>query len=336
MTKNNKSLISILTFFSFLSAFLTSALVPKISYANQGPLYKNYQETLRKIQNQDIQSDYKELDPYKVIFVPGIWSKLYPKLISYARFLGLNFSEDTLVSFADQMKFFDELGIEYEVAPINTSNGCQSNSKVLANLITNSPKKVLLISHSKGGVDILHALSSNPEIAEKIHGWISFQAPFYGTPMVNMFGSLPITRFITELQSLTCLEPEFRMNFLRETNGKLKNILTKIRMITVASSLDKKEVNEFKDLIEEKFFYFNESLFRSTLNLLKAYPFYLDSDGLVPVSSACFASTSHKCLVLDSLDHAGPVMDLPYFQSLGREKRLLMTRTLINLINNQK
>jgi hypothetical protein len=294
--------------------------------------YQVIRETLLTQSREATQKDLQELKNYRIIFVPGIWANLYPKIVKYARLLGLGLPKDALVSFANQLEYAKNNGLDYEYAPINTSFGCIDNGHVMAETIRRSPKKVILVSHSKGGIDILHALKFDPSLKDKIQGWVAFQAPFYGTPITQFIQKLPIARILGDSNSISCLTPDYRMKFLKESNGSIAQILKELNVITVSTSADEAGKNYF-DIATKAMGSF--SFFSTTKRWLQNYPFYLDNDGLVPVNSACFASISGRCLFFNSLDHAAPVMDVYPFHSLGKNERILMTRTLLKMISKE-
>ena len=120
-------------------------------------------------------------DHYQILFIRGFLGDLPPqKFNSY---------------FACQMKWLAGRGItctrlEHEsgfgtqklpknnVEPIETS---------INDLYQRRPKKrLLIISHSKGGLDTLETLLGKEVLREQqVAGWIALQAPFHGTPLAD-------------------------------------------------------------------------------------------------------------------------------------------------------
>lgn len=67
--------------------------------------------------------------------------------------------------------------------PIHTESGVMSNAIAIRDAISKTCSRrnsIVLIGHSKGGVDILEAITRYPEIVPFVYGIISFQAPFSG------------------------------------------------------------------------------------------------------------------------------------------------------------
>lgn len=75
--------------------------------------------------------------------------------------------------------------------PIHTEGSVQRNAKVIRDSILKTcrgAKSIVLIGHSKGGVDATSVLRSYPETIPFLHGIITFQAPFGGTFLIDFVG----------------------------------------------------------------------------------------------------------------------------------------------------
>ena len=100
------------------------------------------------------------------------------------------------VSFYSQERKLDALGIRYQnIAHISdsgfdTQQGVVANGKAIAAVITRlrsqNVKQVVIVTHSKGGLDTLEALTTNESLWKApVVGWIALQAPFYGSPVAG-------------------------------------------------------------------------------------------------------------------------------------------------------
>ena len=69
-----------------------------------------------------------------------------------------------------------------------------ANAAEIARAITTAPGPVTLVTHSKGSLDALAALSGDPALAAppRIAAWISLQAPFYGLPLADLNARDPL------------------------------------------------------------------------------------------------------------------------------------------------
>lgn len=103
------------------------------------------------------------------------------------------------VSFHSQERKLESLGIRYQnIAHIsdsgfNTQHGVIDNGKAIAGVIARlrgqNVKRVVIVTHSKGGLDTLEALTTNENLWKApVAGWIALQAPFYGSPVAATRG----------------------------------------------------------------------------------------------------------------------------------------------------
>jgi pimeloyl-ACP methyl ester carboxylesterase len=93
--------------------------------------------------------------------------------------------------FTQSINRLKKFGLYTEIAPVDTGNGISHNARIVAEHINssyaNTKKKVVLIGHSKGGIDSLAALLNSTELQDKVHGLITLQTPFGGSPIANFF-----------------------------------------------------------------------------------------------------------------------------------------------------
>src|SRR5688500_14904142 len=100
------------------------------------------------------------------------------------------------VSFHSQERKLDSLGVHYQnIAHISdsgfsTQQGVVANGKaiagVLARLRGQNIRRVVIVTHSKGGLDTLEALTTNEALWNSpVAGWIALQAPFFGSPVAG-------------------------------------------------------------------------------------------------------------------------------------------------------
>lgn len=104
------------------------------------------------------------------VFVGGLWSHFYPD--SYVKALsGL-------------------LGRGIETTRItshDTRCSVEVNGAVIASELNriakeSQSKKIIVMAHSKGGLDTLEALRLDPSLASRIDRLVAFQSPFGGSP----------------------------------------------------------------------------------------------------------------------------------------------------------
>ena len=86
------------------------------------------------------------------------------------------------------------LGLAVEVVALPTAAPILANAMRIAERIAADPRPVLLIGHSKGGVEALAALL-RPGIAPRCHGLLALQSPFLGSPVADaLCGIRPLHR----------------------------------------------------------------------------------------------------------------------------------------------
>ena len=121
----------------------------------------------------------------KIPAIGGEVAKLIPRL-------RLPVDEDSGVSFLEQEKAFHERDIDCvdmgKIAGFSTQHGVESNGAVIREALGSmGNRKVLIVSHSKGGLDTLDALlNADDSLQGTVHGWLSLQAPFFGSPLADV------------------------------------------------------------------------------------------------------------------------------------------------------
>ncbi|MBP0463783.1 hypothetical protein J5Y09_07665 [Roseomonas sp. PWR1] len=91
------------------------------------------------------------------------------------------FGLDYMQPLADWLR--DE-GAMPSVVPLRTAEPVAANARRLAEAILAEPTPVLLIAHSKGGLEALAALMDD-RVAARCRGLLAMQSPFYGSPVAD-------------------------------------------------------------------------------------------------------------------------------------------------------
>lgn len=127
------------------------------------------------------EASLKEVRNYKVLLIPGVLAQSFVSDSNNQIKMKFLFEE----AFKEQTEILTKLKIEFEFVDLETENSPEVNAQIIANVIVDSPKKVLIYSHSKGGIDTLEALRQYPLLINKIRGWVSVQTPFWGAPVAS-------------------------------------------------------------------------------------------------------------------------------------------------------
>lgn len=226
----------------------------------------------------------------KAIFIPGIFAGTVSKLFG--------------PYFKDQISVLGSMGIRSEIAPIFQEQKRELLRLELITYLTNICEKeqeVVVITHSKGGVDILDTLIYAPNLVGKIKKVITIQAPYYGSPIAKILTNKSI-RYLSknlinkiykgEIDSLDELTPEYRKKYMEHYKDEINQLLKKVKFYNFASY---KKVKTFEF----------SSVLKPTIHLMNSN-YKQKSDGLVPLESALLESCEH--IIFEDLDHASAVV----------------------------
>lgn len=236
-----------------------------------------------------------ELRGLRVLFVPGFMTeRLLPA--------GAKALPAPPKYFEEHLALLRSLGVDCAVAPINSEATVRQNAAVIAALAAASPKPVLLVAHSKGGLDALEALLSYPRARANTRAVVALMAPFFGAPIADkVLASPPLSGAAVRLlelmggsrQALADLSAAERAVYYGARAGAIAGLLREVPVLSVAARKDDDNWN-FDTLLEP---------FRDYMLALG-----LPNDGLVPAASAILPGTRY--VVLDGLDHLATVINV--------------------------
>lgn len=109
---------------------------------------------------------------YVYLLVPGLFSNHGP------------------LYFVDTKKHFSRLGLTCHIAKIHSEASVETNALEVKNYIEElywgCGKRVMLLGHSKGGVDAAAAIAKNwSDLKEKVAGLVVVQSPYAGSPIAS-------------------------------------------------------------------------------------------------------------------------------------------------------
>lgn len=241
--------------------------------------------------------ELEELRGLRVLFVSGFMTeRLLPA--------GAGAAEKDLPKapkyFEEHLALLRSLGVDCDVAPINTEASVRENAGRIAGLVGASSKPVLIITHSKGGIDALEALLAYPAARAKSRAVISLMSPFYGAPITDKVLaspslSYPSARLLRLMggsrETLTDLSAAERARYQAANSGAIAALIREVPFLCVAAR--KGEDSWDLDTLLEPF---------RDYMLALGFP----NDGLVPTASAILPGTPY--VVLDGLDHLATVI----------------------------
>lgn len=238
---------------------------------------------------------------YIYLMVPGLFTEHYPGYMK------------------DNIARMQALGLDTRVVKIDTDASVETNAKVIKDTIDaiakQEGKEVVLIGHSKGGVDATAALAMYPELYEHVRAVIAMQTPYGGTPiasdimsnskLLGLVGGAIRRLFKGDEKALTDLSYQARQEFVHQHNYDAGKVATVSFGTTGGPKV-------------------------STVGPTQSYmknQYGLESDGLVPKNDAVVPGSD--LVTQDNQDHASPVMGV-----IGRGKADVpadITQALITL-----
>lgn len=241
-----------------------------------------------------------QLRAFRVVFVPGFNADYLERHKGYfvdlrreLRRLGLREGEDFEI-LRRQFGFHGERTMA-------------ENARAITEYLLRSPRPVLLITHSKGAVDVLEALVRSREARAKVRGWFSIQSATGGTILADVL-SRGWTRPLVEtflrgyggsIEALEDLRQETRLAYLRQNLAAVEEVAREVRI--VAMSTRKGHLDLPPDL-------------RTLVSLFDPYYFRDESDGMISLRNSMIPGAPY--VYLDGVDHGettqyGGRMDRP-------------------------
>ena len=188
-----------------------------------------------------------------------------------------------------QLAWLREIGAEAAPVPLPTAARIEGNAARIAAVIEEAPTPVLLVAHSKGGLEALSALLT-PGIAGRCRGFLALQSPFRGSPVADAalgFGPLrelaDRTLRLAKLgdgEGLRDLTVAQREPWMTEQEATIAELATRVPLTSLAT-----ELTEDCTLLEQAYGPLNRWMLR-----MGAGP----NDGLVPVSSTILPGARHE------------------------------------------
>lgn len=220
-----------------------------------------------------------DANQYKYLVVDGLFTERYPGYMS------------------ENIKHLQDQGLSVSKVSIDSDASVAANAKAVRDAVLEasaSGQQVVLIGHSKGGVDATAALSLYPELTPHVRAMISMQAPYGGTPVSTDLQNCPELRphvnraienmFQGDPAALQDLSYESRKTFLSQHPYPAEEIptISLATSSTSALSLTAKAAHYIQHRYGEK------------------------SDGLVVDKDAEIPGS--YVIRLQDMDHSGPVM----------------------------
>jgi hypothetical protein len=152
------------------------------------------------------------------------------------------------ISFHTQMTYFDAQGVAYQnlsaaSKAFDTSESVEHNAAAILGFLRSTDKKIVIVSHSKGGLDTLDALLGAPELWGKtVLGWVALQAPFHGSPLADSAPSAVNDLLLGAVegngQSVEDLKTVTRAAYMRARKDRIAKLTGRIPVISAYSTYE--------------------------------------------------------------------------------------------------
>ncbi len=250
--------------------------------------------------------DIAELKKYKIIFIPGYFSDF---TVNWTPVKYFKSAQDVLLK-----RGLIET-IDFERKLLYSQSPTEENIPYIKDWIEQSPKKVIIIGHSKGGRDTLMTIAKHPSLQSKVAGIITIQSPFKGTPLASAISnsywmSLGFNSLLRLMGGHRDSLLEFNDDIACAQFEKIKNDLHQFEfpIVNFASYLyDNQDMSIF---VLRPFYNMMKGLYEKN-NVL--------SDGLVPTLSALLPENKNIYhIIAGGYDHTDLVVS---YGSRGQRKK---------------
>lgn len=155
--------------------------------------------------------------------------------------------DGALVSFETQMADFTAADIDFhdltEEAGFDSTQSVAHNAAAIVDYLqTVTDHTIVIVSHSKGGLDTLHALITDPALAEDgpVVGWVALQAPFFGSPVASLAPAVADQLLIAlgGGPALSDLSPGVREPYMTANAAAVAQIAAAIPILSCSSTYD--------------------------------------------------------------------------------------------------
>ena len=148
---------------------------------------------------------------------------------------------------ARQHAWLRGLGLDAQVVRLPTAAPVAANARRVAAAVRGAPGPVILVAHSKGGLEALAALL-RPDVAARCQGFIALQSPFFGSPVADALLRGPrLRRALDHLarrtglgsgRGLTDLTTTTRVAWMARHAVAIAAMMDHVPVITLATTLE--------------------------------------------------------------------------------------------------
>ncbi len=208
-----------------------------------------------------------------------------------------------------QLRRLRREGFDASIAGIDSVGRVEDNAAKITKRIVDSEKPVTIVAHSKGGVDALHALISDPSLLPRVAGLTCFQSPFFGTPLADLasmsvrardISRTTLSLFGGKIEALLDLTTEARARYMKENAAAIGKVLSAIPVLSIPTTLGAQRG-------------IGLALVRRAPTTRWLDDLGLANDGVVPLN--CAILPGGRYAALEGLFHAEPASRHPFMDT---------------------
>mmetsp|Transcript_56110 Transcript_56110/g.76535 ORF Transcript_56110/g.76535 Transcript_56110/m.76535 type:complete len:227 (-) Transcript_56110:89-769(-) len=195
-------------------------------------------------------------------------------------------------------RFRDDLKLETEFVKVNSEASCMDNAATIRDVIirchAETGKRIVVIGHSKGGLDAAAAVAVYPQLRQLVEGIVFVQSPYGGSPIASD---------MLEDESLRDAVHFVFMNILMTRQDALHDLTYKARRTFIEQYPLPKRVNTVS-------FHSSSESAVSPFFLLAKYTrmrYQQPSDGVVACADAEVPGSVVVRFNATQMDHLGPI-----------------------------
>lgn len=202
--------------------------------------------------------------------------------------------------FRDNMELLDRYSIPNKRIVVESEDPVKENARFIKEELDKIKGPLLIISHSKGGLEFLEVLVNHPEVSERVVGWVTMQSPFRGSVLADYFISGKVKRTIIgwafyilggDIGGMSSVGTVERLEYMKANVSKIKDIFNKVNFLQFISYIDEQKGRE--------------SLLELSRNFI--YKRVGRNDGMVDIQSAILKDQDH--VIVSDVDHLITVLD---------------------------
>lgn len=170
----------------------------------------------------------------RILFVPAVLSGI-----------ALKASRLRIVEYlTHHVRRLKDEGFEAEIADVDTGATVTANGARLAEILAHHHCPTWIVSHSKGGLDVLEALIEHPDVRRYVDGWIAFQAPFQGSPVADVASGNGRARKVSraalrllgaDLEAIVDLRTDVRARYMDERAARVAELTRQVPIMCVGT-----------------------------------------------------------------------------------------------------